>query len=152
MFLDDGGQLFGFFHVFSFRLQAKALIEVDDDQRYPKLLKFFDRLFGVLLLIIVLLPRRITASASLEDRHAIVIRYDHKRHLMEPCRSRRGMLRPVRAASLAESGGRQQRQSDAHDTASPKVSQSSGLHRTSTLDFIGRLEALREVPLGHSHL
>jgi len=70
---------------------------------------------------------------------------------MEPCRSRSGMLRPVRAASL-ESGRRQQRQSEAHDTASPKVLQSSGLHRTSTLDFIGRLEALREVPLGHSHL
>ena len=71
---------------------------------------------------------------------------------MEPCRSRRGMLRPVRAASLAESERKQQRQSEANDTASPKVLQSSGLHRTSTLDFIGRLEALREVPLGHSHL
>ena len=70
----------------SLRFQAEPFIEVDDDQRYSELLEFGDRLFGVFLFVILLLPRRSTASAPLKDRHAVVIRHDHQRSLSEPCR------------------------------------------------------------------
>ena len=84
VFVEQVGELLCVLFVLLLRFPAESLIKVDNGHRHAEAFEPPDRLFAVLLAVVLFLPRRPTANPVAEDGHTVPVPHDDERLGFEP--------------------------------------------------------------------